>query len=250
VSGAAVGGLVLVAGLLLAGSPGRRLRRLVVLGGSSPKGRAASGTGRGLGPFAHDPFGARLRRRQAASSVDAAQTVSELAALARAGVPASESWRHVARDCPPTEPWTLVLVAASSASAAGDVPSALRRAAEGCRLPSEAAAARCLAAAWQVAERSGAPMARVLERLADGLRTDADARGARAAAMAGPRATARVLTLLPLAGLLIGQLIGASPVSVLVGTPWGRVCAMAGAVLGGLSAWWTRRLVRAAERAA
>lgn len=51
------------------------------------------------------------------------------------------------------------------------------------------------------------------------------------AQLAGPRATVRVLALLPLIGLGMGLLMGADPVGFLLGTPWGWACLVLAALL-------------------
>ncbi|GAA4350190.1 type II secretion system F family protein [Angustibacter luteus] len=116
---------------------------------------------------------------------------------------------------------------------------------------SEAAqSARSAGAAWRLAERTGAPLADALDGVATTLREEQALSADIAAALAGPQATARLLTVLPLGGLVLGELIGARPLDVLVGTDLGRCCAVLGAVLLLLSRWWMRRLVRAVARAA
>jgi tight adherence protein B len=191
---------------------------------------------------------ARLRRRlSGTSTIEPAQSVAELAALLRAGLPPTQAWQHVASGARDGRGWEAVLGAAAGAAAVGaDVAAAIRRAAVGCADQFEVTAGLGLAAAWEVADRTGAPTADVLRRLAESMRSEADARGARGAAMAGPQATSRVLTWLPLGGLAIGQLIGADPIAVLVGTGVGRVCLVMGAGLTAAGAVWTRRLVRSA----
>ena len=105
-----------------------------------------------------------------------------------------------------------------------------------------------VAAAWSLAEDVGAPLVDVLDQLAVGLRSDADVDGEIEAALAAPRATARLLAALPVAGIAIGELIGAHPVQVLVGTALGRVCAVAGVALAVTGLLWSRRLVGRAAR--
>lgn len=109
--------------------------------------------------------------------------------------------------------------------------------------PSAAAAAAGAGAAWRLAERTGAPLADVLDGVAAAVRDDLAVAGEISVALAGPRATVRLLTVLPLFGLLLGQLIGARPVAVLVGTPTGRVCAVLGMVLLLAGRRWMRHLV-------
>lgn len=104
-------------------------------------------------------------------------------------------------------------------------------------------AMRSLAAAWQVADETGAPLADVLDRLTDGLRQEADVEAEIEASLAAPRATSRLLGGLPLAGIAMGELIGAHPLAVLVGTTPGRVCAVGGLLLGLAGQLWSRYLV-------
>ncbi|MFJ3953430.1 type II secretion system F family protein [Streptomyces sp. Je 1-4] len=127
----------------------------------------------------------------------------------------------------------------------GDVPQALRVAA---RQPG-AAGLTGMAACWQVAVEGGAGLASGLERIAAGLRAQRDQRDELRAQLAGPRATALMLALLPAAGLLMGSALGADPLRVLLHTPAGWGCL----VVGGLLEWggvvWTARIVAAAEDA-
>lgn len=128
----------------------------------------------------------------------------------------------------------------------GDVASGLLLAGEGTSLPPERI--RWLAAVWTVAERAGAPLADVLDGFADSLRTEVDLAASRAAAVAGPRASASVLTGLPVASLCLAYLVGADPAEVLVHSAPGRLVGLAG-----VSAWvvgraWSTHLVRSAER--
>lgn len=100
-----------------------------------------------------------------------------------------------------------------------------------------------LSAAWALCEDVGAPLAEVLHAVADAIRQDAEIEADIDSALAAPRSTARMLSLLPLAGLLLGQLVGAHPVHVLLHTSAGRLCALAGLVLALVGRWWTGGLV-------
>ncbi|WP_187363991.1 type II secretion system F family protein [Streptomyces piniterrae] len=124
----------------------------------------------------------------------------------------------------------------------GDVPRALRAAA---RLPG-AEGLTGMAACWQVAVEGGAGLAAGLERIAAGLRARRDQREELRAQLAGPRATALMLALLPVCGLLMGGALGADPLRVLLHTPVGWGCL----VIGGLLEWggvaWTARIVAGA----
>ncbi len=104
------------------------------------------------------------------------------------------------------------------------------------------------AAAFEVASQAGAPLADVLERVADGLRADALVRQRTAALLAGPRSTAVVLAALPLVALVMGQGIGARPLTVLAG-PVGWACLGLGVPLLVAGVAWTDMLARRVERA-
>ncbi|MFE4229758.1 hypothetical protein ACFRJ8_17940 [Arthrobacter sp. NPDC056886] len=106
-----------------------------------------------------------------------------------------------------------------------------------------------LAACFDTAEASGCPLADVLARLAAHLETEDDAEAARQTALAGPRATVRLLTWLPLSGLALGLLLGVDPVATLLGNPWGLGALAAGAALTAVGRLWSSRLVRAAAEA-
>ncbi|WIX86305.1 type II secretion system protein [Amycolatopsis sp. DG1A-15b] len=136
----------------------------------------------------------------------------------------------------------------TAAEAAADVVPAvagdLQALATAARLDTElpAPALPRLAAAWTLAQRHGLPMADVL----DAARRDAEAGlafGRRMRAkLAGPRASAAVLTGLPVLCVLLGQVMGAGPLSVLTGSTPGQVLLVAGCVLLWAGTAWCRAL--------
>jgi tight adherence protein B len=132
--------------------------------------------------------------------------------------------------------WDAVVAAARSA--VGDVPAALRELG--------GAAAR-LAAAWEVCEATGAGLAAPVRRLADGLRDVAQVRREVDAQLAAPRATAWLLTGLPLVGVLMGGALGSDPVPLLIGTAWGRALLGTGVLLEVAGLLWVQRIVRSAQ---
>lgn len=104
-------------------------------------------------------------------------------------------------------------------------------------------ALRGMAACWSVAADSGAGLADGLDRVA-ALATARQRIGADLdAEIAAPRATARILSLLPLLGLALGELLGARPVAWLLGSPIGLVCLGVGVGLVLLGRVWTARIV-------
>lgn len=104
-----------------------------------------------------------------------------------------------------------------------------------------------MSAVWTVSERSGAPAADMILRYARAQRSALDADRERRIAMAGPRATVRVLSWLPLIGVGLGLLIGVQPVELFSGLP-GRLSIGGGLALYLLGRWWMRRMMVRAER--
>ncbi len=102
-----------------------------------------------------------------------------------------------------------------------------------------------VAAAWQVADATGAPLADLLDRLDTDLRGLERVRLAAAAHAAGTRATAGLLAVLPVAGIGVGYGMGADPLHVLLHTPVGAACAGVAVLLQLAGLVWTGRLSRA-----
>ena len=94
-------------------------------------------------------------------------------------------------------------------------------------------------------ESSGAGLAAALERVVAGARADEEVRREVEAALAAPRATAKVLAVLPLFGIALGTALGADPVGWLLGSPvgWAVLTAGLGLAVGGVG--WTRRIADA-----
>jgi tight adherence protein B len=99
-------------------------------------------------------------------------------------------------------------------------------------------------AAAGMAERTGAPLAELIERIEADARASDRAAGMAAAQAAGARTTALLLAALPAGGIALGYWMGVDPLHVLLRTPLGAGCALAALVLqvGGLA--WADRLAR------
>ncbi|MGC4899363.1 hypothetical protein ACLQ2Y_08505 [Micromonospora echinospora] len=110
--------------------------------------------------------------------------------------------------------------------------------------------ARLARAAGKLADRTGAPLADLLERIEADARAADRGLAAAAAQAAGARATAWLLAALPLGGIGLGYGIGVDPVAVLLHTPVGGGSALAAVALqvGGLL--WAERLGVTPGRAA
>jgi len=137
----------------------------------------------------------------------------------------------------PSRPASARVRAAERGPAARGVRSALRDAWSG------------LAASWAVSSWTGAPLAPVLRAYAELLRGFAGAEHDTRVALAGPRATSRLVLVLPLVAVAFGALLGQDTLGVLFGTPLGWICLAVGVGLG-VAGWaWTRGLLAKASSA-
>ena len=265
------GVLVLAVFLALSppGTPRRRIRAALAGARGSPA----------AGPAAR-PRGVPRWRHRSAPTVSITLLVQQMAALLRGGRSPARLWDELwlmhggdpavpmSREGVPVRSPALapgsarVLAAASAAAVCGSpVGAAIRSAAAGSGAtesgktrasgPGEDVRARGvwfqLAACFDVAEATGCPLADVLTRFAAQLEAEDDAEAARQTALAGPRATVRLLTWLPFLGLGLGVLLGVDPVSVLLGTPLGVAALAMGLALTAAGRIWSARLVRRAE---
>lgn len=125
----------------------------------------------------------------------------------------------------------------------GDVADALRDDARGSSQPLLASAAAC----WSVAAAQGAGLADSLDRLVAQDRRAEEVRRQLEAHLAAPRATARMLALLPAFGLLLGIAVGGDPLGWLLGTPLGLGCMVLGLLLVAAGLTWASRIVARTE---
>ncbi len=201
----------------------------------------------------------RERRDPAVETSVVAALGARAAALLRGGVPAAALWRTLAAEGRKTrgDPSGSVLgprtrgpaIAAGVAVAAADIARAVD---DGTGVAAALAARprapwRVLAAAWLLSERSGAPLAPVLERVAEACRELAKIAERRAVLHAGPRATVRLVLALPALASGMGALLGFNPIAVLMSGP-GIGLLIVGIALMCTGVMWTRALQRRAER--
>ncbi|MWV49233.1 hypothetical protein GRS96_08075 [Rathayibacter sp. VKM Ac-2803] len=200
-----------------------------------------------------------MRRQDGLDEV--AAVVHRLAVLLSSGVAPGSAFEHLASSAMSTAPGAagrrrLLRAVALDAARGEDVTAAIlrgppasrgRRQRRRRRDGEEEAGWAALAAAWRVATDSGAPIAAALGELAESLRELARARRDIDVALAGPAATGRVVSALPLVALGFGSLLGFDVAGVLVGTAPGLVCLGGGGVLMLAAQLWTRRLVRGAD---
>jgi tight adherence protein B len=187
--------------------------------------------------------GLRLRRAGRRRDVDLPRVLLELTARLRAGGDLVTAWRRTIGDADP--PWAAMLLTAATGEE--HVRPAVRRRDRPGRVDDDVAAA---AAAFRLARELGAPPGQVLGAVVTGVAELREAQALRRASLAGPRATARLLGWLPLAGIGLGMLLGADPIGVLLGGGAGGAALAAGTTLFVLGHRWVARLVRDAEKAA
>jgi tight adherence protein B len=108
--------------------------------------------------------------------------------------------------------------------------------------------AELVAAVYRLAERTGAPVADLVERIETDARAADRAKLSAVAQAAGAYATALLLTGLPLGGIGLGYSIGADPLHVLLWTKLGAACAIGAAALQCAGLEWSVRLVHGALR--
>lgn len=178
------------------------------------------------------------RRRDAADAAAVLEVCEVLAAELLAGRPPGEALAAAGEKWPP---WSPVVEAFQLGA---DVPAALRQVAA---VRPGAADLRLVAAAWQVAHRSGTGLARALERTARGIRARRRTRRLVESELASSRSTARLVACLPLVVLLAGSGAGGSPWAFLLTTPVGWACLTGGLALVAAGLWWIEAI---ADRAA
>lgn len=180
--------------------------------------------------------GPARRRQEARDRLRVLQSLGALVAELEAGQPPAQAL-VAAAGSPPAWP-----AAVGAAIVGGDVPAALR--VDGGRHRVLVPVAAC----WQVAVDSGAGLAAAVATVVASARAAEDVRVQLEAELAGPRATARTLSLLPVAGIGFGIMLGADPVGWLTGTLPGRTCMVVGVVLTVLGSAWTGLIARSVEQ--
>jgi tight adherence protein B len=158
-----------------------------------------------------------------------------MAADLAAGQPPLAALRRAAAEWPDLAP------VATAGELDADVAAAFRGVAE---LPG-AGQLRSVAAAWQVAHRSGAGLAGALTRTAATLREDRRTARLVSTELAAARATARMMAALPALVLLLGVGLGGDPLGFLLHSPIGLGCLVSGLVLTYAGTVWLNRIADA-----
>ena len=176
----------------------------------------------------------RQRRRKAARRLEAevAQAAKLLSTLMRSGQIPILALREAATDFP------VLRRASAVADLGGDVAAAFI----GQSREPGGASLSTVAAAWRVSERSGAPIADVLSRVADNLRKERRVREIVDIELASARASGQMMALLPFGAVGLGALAGVNSFQFLFGTPAGAWLFCGAVVLTAAGVLWIDRL--------
>jgi tight adherence protein B len=180
---------------------------------------------------------ARVCALATAEQVD--EAVTAMTAALAAGASPAQTLGSAARASP-----TLFDEAARRAQWGVDPTPALRHAAQ----QPGAGSLTELAAAWAVAASTGCRLLDVLERLRTSVHDGVAVAHEVQEQIAPVRATARVLALLPLGGVVVGGSLGVNVPRLLLTTTWGHACIAAALALVASGLWLVERIARRAER--
>jgi tight adherence protein B len=207
--------------------------------GRDPRLLLLAGLAAGVGAGGSLLWRARNRRQAAqAASYRVLETCELLAAELSAGQPPGRALDRAALAWPPLAP------VAEAFRVGADVPTAFRRlaAVPGC------GDLRLVAAAWQVAHRTGQGLGQAVDAVADGLRGAAASRRVVEGELASARATARLVGGLPVLTLAMGNGAGGDPWRFLFGHPVGLACLAGGLAFGLAGLAWIEAIARDVDR--
>lgn len=181
---------------------------------------------------------AKRRGRADAERRAVARATQVLAGLLRVGAIPATALATVAAEQP------VLADADALQQVGGDVVAALRR---GSRIEGREGLAD-LAAAWEVAARTGASLCDSIDAVASELARREESERTVRVELAAARMAGRVLAVLPLVGLLIGYALGGDPVGFLVSGVAGEVCLVVAAALTASGLLWLDALAEKAMR--
>jgi tight adherence protein B len=186
-----------------------------------------------------------LRRADRPMLESVASVVQRLAVLLAAGVVPASAWGYLADG----QDSSGIVRSVADAAATGTPIAESIVAAVSHRPAQDEQAWRGLAAAWQIATDAGASLAPSLREFASSLRDVAQNQRDLAVALAAPTATARMVMVLPVVGVVFGMALGFNTIATLFTTVPGLVCLLLGAAMMLLARLWNRRLLAAAQPA-
>ncbi|MHA6525926.1 type II secretion system F family protein [Tessaracoccus sp. G1721] len=181
----------------------------------------------------------RTRLVETRAADECAQAARVLSSLMRSGSIPHVALSEAAVDFP------VLAQAAAAARLGGDVGQELARAAEG---PGRLGM-RCVAAAWQLSERTGAPVADVLARVSDNLRRQRQLDAVVATELAAARTSGHIMAMLPFLAVGLGLAAGVNTVGYLLREPVGQVLVLTSVTLTSAGVLWVDRLARTGAQA-
>jgi tight adherence protein B len=192
----------------------------------------------------HRRWTARHTTRTSLATLDGlAEAIRAAVAELRSGAHPANAAESAAVDATPAAATAMRSVAAA-ARLDGDIHQALGAARTA--NPATAPALNQISRAWTLANRHGLPLAEVLDAVRGDLETRARFARQLHARMAGPRASATILAVLPVIGLALGEAMGAHPIRVLTTTPAGHLLTLFGVTLVCAGLIWSAHLTKAA----
>lgn len=191
-----------------------------------------------------------MRARPAETRKDMAQLLRQFAALLDSGRSEGQAWADLRKTWQlrsPEHPLTGLCTQVAAAEAAGSgTAEGIRRwlAAEPAHQSSELGRLLSrLVGVCALSEQTGAPLSDLVEQLAISVDDAAELAAAVHTSTAGPKLTQLILMLLPLGGLVLGQVMGAAPVAMLFGGFLGLACLVSGALLLAAGGLWSHRMI-------
>lgn len=170
----------------------------------------------------------RARRAKAATArLEATATyLGHLVAALRAGSTVADACTRAVEQLPDDAPGDL-------ARELTRVAAHIRRGGNGASVLADSrfVELRDVASLWLLSTRLGIPVADLLDSARSRIDNALRHRRATSSTLAGPRATAVVLSVLPLAGIVMGQAMGARPIALLTGGGLGSLLLLGGTVL-------------------
>lgn len=196
----------------------------------------------------------RLReylRREATSATrrrESAALLRQFASLLQSGRSEAQVWADLHshwRSHDPQHAFTGICAQAAAAERSGmGADQGLWRSAVQCEDQEISRMLHRLLAAVRLSAQTGAPLSQLAETMADAVDSSAQLNAAVETSVAGPKLTQLILTLLPAGGMMLGQLMGSSPVRALLGGPIGWLCLLLGVSLVLAGRFWSRRMMR------
>lgn len=180
----------------------------------------------------------RRDTRAARNSAQVARACEVIAAQLQIGRTPGQALTIAAEEC------EVLVMCVSAQQIGADVTEALTTAAAepGC------AGLAGLARTWRLCERTGSRLSPAAQLVAQAVAAEGQLQSEITAELAVPRATGKLLAMLPVVGIAMGFVAGGDPVSFLTSTLPGRVCLAAAVLLACAGLLWTEFIASRAGR--